>query len=210
MMEYIKKPMEIEDRSFVIIGEEMGEHNFTEEELKIVKRTIHTTGDFDYKNIVYIREGSIDAAKELLKGGVKIYTDTNMAKSGINKMALKKLNCSVECYVSNEEVAKIAKERGITRSMAGVEKAVEDGVEFFVFGNAPTALYKLMELTAEGKASPKFVVGAPVGFVGAAESKEEAEKRLQIPIVTIRGRKGGSNVAAAIVNALMYMVVDRE
>lgn len=210
MMDYIKKPMEIEDRSFEIIGEEMGEHSFTEEELKIVKRTIHTTGDFDYKNIVYIREGAIEAAKELLKKEVKIYTDTNMAKSGINKMALKKLNCTVECYVSNEEVAKIAKERGITRSMAGVEKAVEDGVEFFVFGNAPTALYKLMELTKEGKANPKFVIGAPVGFVGAAESKEEAEKRLSIPMVTIRGRKGGSNVAAAIVNALMYMVVDRD
>ncbi|MBU5485596.1 precorrin-8X methylmutase [Clostridium sp. MSJ-11] len=210
MMDYIKKPMEIEERSFEIIGEEMGEHNFTEEELKIVKRTIHTTGDFDYKNIVYIREGAIEAGKELLAKGVKIYTDTNMAKSGINKAALKKLNCSVECYVSNEDVAKIAKERGITRSMAGIEKAVEDGVEVFVFGNAPTALYKLIELTKEGKANPKFIIGAPVGFVGAAESKEEAEKQLSIPMVTIRGRKGGSNVAAAIVNALMYMVVDRE
>ncbi|MEW9095190.1 MAG: precorrin-8X methylmutase [Clostridiaceae bacterium] len=210
MMDYIKKPMEIEERSFEIIGEEMGEHSFTEEELKIVKRTIHTTGDFDYKNIVYIREGAIEAGKELLAKGIKIYTDTNMAKSGINKAALKKLNCSVECYVSNEDVAKIAKERGITRSMAGIEKAVEDGVEFFVFGNAPTALYKLIELTKEGKANPKFIIGAPVGFVGAAESKEEAEKQLSIPMVTIRGRKGGSNVAAAIVNALMYMVVDRE
>lgn len=209
-MDYIKKPMEIEERSFEIIGEEMGEHSFTEEELKIVKRTIHTTGDFDYKNIVYIREGAIEAGKELLAKGVKIYTDTNMGKSGINKAALKKLNCSVECYVSNEDVARVAKERGITRSMAGIEKAVEDGVEFFVFGNAPTALYKLMELTKEGKANPKFVIGAPVGFVGAAESKEEAEKQLSIPMVTIRGRKGGSNVAAAIVNALMYMVVDRE
>lgn len=209
-MDYIKKPMEIEERSFEIIGEEMGEHSFTEEELKIVKRTIHTTGDFDYKNIVYIREGAIEAGKELLAKGIKIYTDTNMAKSGINKAALKKLNCSVECYVSNEDVAKIAKERGITRSMAGIEKAVEDGVEFFVFGNAPTALYKLIELTKEGKANPKFIIGAPVGFVGAAESKEEAEKQLSIPMVTIRGRKGGSNVAAAIVNALMYMVVDRE
>ncbi|WP_315116210.1 precorrin-8X methylmutase [uncultured Clostridium sp.] len=210
MMDYIKKPMEIEERSFEIIGEEMGEHSFTEEELKIVKRTIHTTGDFDYKNIVYIREGAIEAGKELLAKGVKIYTDTNMGKSGINKAALKKLNCTVECYVSNEDVARIAKERGITRSMAGIEKAVEDGVEFFVFGNAPTALYKLMELTKEGKANPKFIIGAPVGFVGAAESKEEAEKQLSIPMVTIRGRKGGSNVAAAIVNALMYMVVDRE
>lgn len=120
------------------------------------------------------------------------------------------MNCTVECFVSNEEVAKIAKERGITRSMAGVEKAVEDGVEFFVFGNAPTALFKLTELTKEGKANPKFIVGAPVGFVGAAESKEAAEKELDVPMITVRGRKGGSNVAAAIVNALMYMIVERD
>lgn len=210
MIDYVKKPMAIEEKSFEIIGEEMAPNNFTEEELKIVKRTIHTTGDFDYQNIVYIREGAIEAAKELLKKGVTIYTDTNMGKSGINKAALKKLNCNVECYVSNEDVAKIAKEKGITRSMAAVEKAVEDGVEFFVFGNAPTALFKLMELTKEGKANPKFIVGAPVGFVGAAESKEEAEKQLDVPMITIRGRKGGSNVAAAIVNALMYMIVERD
>ncbi|MBV1822271.1 precorrin-8X methylmutase, partial [Bacteroidales bacterium MSK.15.36] len=120
---------------------------------------IHTTGDFDYENIVYIKEGAIEEALELLKKGITIYTDTNMAKAGINKSALKKLNCKIECFVSNEEVAKIAKERGITRSMAGVEKAVEDGVEFFVFGNAPTALFKLIELTKEGKANPKFIVG---------------------------------------------------
>ncbi|WP_027624221.1 precorrin-8X methylmutase [Clostridium lundense] len=210
MIDYVKKPMAIEEKSFEIIGEEMAPHNFTEEELKIVKRTIHTTGDFDYQNIVYIREGAIEAAKELLKKGVTIYTDTNMAKSGMNKAALKKLNCNVECYVSNEDVAKIAKEKGITRSMAGVEKAVEDGVEFFVFGNAPTALFKLMELTKEGKANPKFIVGSPVGFVGAAESKAEAEKQLDVPMITVRGRKGGSNVAAAIVNALMYMIVERD
>lgn len=210
MIDYVKKPMAIEERSFEIIGEEMAPNNFTEEELKIVKRTIHTTGDFDYQNIVYIRDGAIESAKELLKKGVTIYTDTNMAKSGINKAALKKLNCNVECYVSNEDVAKIAKEKGITRSMAAVEKAVEDGVEFFVFGNAPTALFKLMELTKEGKANPKFIVGAPVGFVGAAESKAEAEKQLEVPMITIRGRKGGSNVAAAIVNALMYMIVERD
>lgn len=209
VIDYVKKPMAIEEKSFEIIGEEMAPHNFTEEELKIVKRTIHTTGDFDYQNIVYIREGAIEAAKELLKKGVTIYTDTNMAKSGMNKAALKKLNCNVECYVSNEDVAKIAKEKGITRSMAGVEKAVEDGVEFFVFGNAPTALFKLMELTKEGKANPKFIVGSPVGFVGAAESKAEAEKQLDVPMITVRGRKGGSNVAAAIVNALMYMIVER-
>lgn len=210
VIEYVKKPMAIEEKSFEIIGSEMKRKDFTEEELKVIKRTIHTTGDFDYENIVYIREGAIEEALKILKSGVTIYTDTNMAKSGINKAALKKLNCKVECFVSNEEVAKIAKERGITRSMAGVEKAVEDGVEFFVFGNAPTALFKLIELTKEGKANPKFIIGSPVGFVGAAESKEQLEKSLDLPIITVRGRKGGSNVAAAIVNALMYMIVDRD
>ncbi|WP_342590202.1 precorrin-8X methylmutase [Clostridium muellerianum] len=205
MMDYIKIPMDIEERSFEIIGEEMGPHNFTERELKIVKRVIHTTADFQYKDLIYIREGAIDSALEILKKGTTIYTDTNMAASGINKAALKKLNSKVECFVSREDVTEIAKERGITRSMAAVEKAAAEGVEFFVFGNAPTALFKLIELTKQGKANPKFIVGAPVGFVGAAESKEEIEK-LDVPMITIRGRKGGSGIAASIVNALMYMI----
>ena len=209
MIEYVKKPMAIEEKSFEIIGSEMKRKDFTEEELKIIKRTIHTTGDFDYENIVYIKDGAIEEALKLFKKGITIYTDTNMAKAGINKAALKRLNCKVECFVSNEEVAKIAKEKGITRSMAGVEKAVENGVEVFVFGNAPTALFKLIELTKEGKANPKIIIGSPVGFVGAAESKKELEKSLDIPMITVRGRKGGSNVAASIINALMYMIVDR-
>ena len=128
-----------------------------------------------------------------------------MAAAGINKKALNKLGCKVECFVNRDEIAGIASTNGITRSMAAVEKAVEEGVEFFVFGNAPTALFKLKELVIEGKASPKFIVGAPVGFVGAEESKREIEK-LDVPMITIRGRKGGSNIAAAIVNSLMYMV----
>ncbi|APQ98969.1 precorrin-8X methylmutase family protein [Clostridium botulinum] len=208
MKDYIKKPMDIEKRSFEIIEEEMGKHNFSKEELKIVKRVIHTTADFEYKNLIYIKEGAIEAAKEILKKGTKIYTDTNMALSGINKKALKDLNSTVQCFVSREDVASIAKDRGITRSMAAVDMAAEEGIEFFVFGNAPTALYKLMELMKEGKAKPKFIIGVPVGFVGAAESKKELEK-LDIPFITIRGRKGGSNVAASIVNALMYMLVKR-
>lgn len=204
-MDYIKIPMDIEDKSFKIIGEEMGEHNFSDRELQIVKRVIHTTADFQYKDLIYIREDAIDSALEILKKGTTIYTDTNMAASGINKAALKKLNSKVECFVGREDVAKTAKERGITRSMAAVEKAVDEGVEFFVFGNAPTALFKLIELTKMGKANPKFIIGAPVGFVGAAESKEEIEK-LKVPMITIRGRKGGSGIAASIVNALMYMI----
>ncbi len=208
MKDYIKKPMDIEKRSFEIIEEEMGEYNFSDEELKIVKRVIHTTADFEYKDLIYIKEGAVEAAKEILKKGTKIYTDTNMALSGINKKALKYLNSTVQCFVSREDVASIAKDRDITRSMAAVELAAEEGIEFFVFGNAPTALYKLMELMKEGKANPKFIIGVPVGFVGAAESKKELEK-LDIPFITIKGRKGGSNVAASIVNALMYMLVKR-
>jgi precorrin-8X/cobalt-precorrin-8 methylmutase len=207
-MDYIKIPMDIEKKSFEIIGEEMGDHNFSERELTIIKRVIHTTADFDYKNIVYIRDGAIDEATKLLKKGITIYTDTKMALAGINKKALKDLNSEVVCYVSDEKVAEIAKERQITRSMAAVEKAVEDGVEFFIFGNAPTALFRLKELIQEGKCKAKFILAAPIGFVGAAESKEEIEK-LDLPMITVRGRKGGSTVAASILNALMYMNVDR-
>lgn len=209
MKEYIKVPMDIEKRSFEIIGEEMGEHNFDDRELQIVKRVIHTTADFEYKDLIHIKEGAIDEALNLLKKGITIYTDTKMAASGINKKALEKLNCKVVCYVSEKNVSEIAKERGITRSMAAVEKASEDGVEFFVFGNAPTALFRLKELILEGKSKAKFIVGCPIGFVGAAESKKEAEK-LDVPMITVRGRKGGSTVAASIVNALMYMLIKRD
>jgi precorrin-8X/cobalt-precorrin-8 methylmutase len=203
---YITVPMDIEKKSFEIIADEMGPHNFGDRELAIIKRVIHTTADFEYKELVYIKEGAVDEALKLLAKGITIYTDTNMALSGINKKALKDLNCRVVCYVDHEDVAALAKERGITRSMAAVEKAVEDGIEFFVFGNAPTALYRLKELILEGKSKAGFIVGAPIGFVGAAESKAEAEE-LDVPMITVRGRKGGSTVAAAIVNALMYMVV---
>jgi precorrin-8X/cobalt-precorrin-8 methylmutase len=207
-MDYMKDPMGIEKRSFEIIESEMGEHNFSKSELSIVKRVIHTTADFEYMKLLYIREGAIESALQLLNEGTTIYTDTNMALSGINKAALKTLNSKAQCFVAREDVAKEAKEKGITRSMAAVEKAVEEGVDFFVFGNAPTALYKLKELTLKGMAKPKFIIGAPIGFVGAAESKEEIEK-LDLPLITIRGRKGGSSVAASIVNALMYMLVKR-
>lgn len=207
-MDYVKIPMDIEKGSFEIIGKEMGPHNFNDEELQIIKRVIHTTADFEYKDLVKINNNAIEVGKNLLKKGITIYTDTNMALSGINKRALKKLNCDVKCFVDLDDVHKIAKERGITRSMAGVEKAAEDKVEIFVFGNAPTALFRLMELMDENKANPGLIVGAPVGFVGAEESKRKLEK-LDIPHITIRGRKGGSTVAASIINALMYMVVER-
>ena len=186
----------------------MGNHDFSDRELNVVKRVIHTTADFEYKDLIRIDEQSIDKALSLLKKGCKIYTDTQMIKSGINKKALEKLGCEIVNYVSTEEAFRIAKERNITRSMAAIEIAMNEGIEFFVFGNAPTALYRLIELYREGKAKPKFVIGAPIGFVGASESKEELLKT-DLDNITIRGRKGGSTVSVAIVNALMYMVVDR-
>lgn len=186
----------------------MGPHSFSDEELLIIKRTIHTTADFEYKDIVDISSDAIGTAKELFRNGAKIYTDTNMALNGINKRALAKSNSSVICYVNEERVHAEAKEKGITRSMAAVEMACSDNVDIFVFGNAPTALFRLKELIAEGKAAPKLIIAAPVGFVGAAESKENMDE-LNIPYIRVKGRKGGSTVAAAIINALMYMVVER-
>ncbi|WP_194190167.1 precorrin-8X methylmutase [Clostridium chrysemydis] len=203
-MTYIKNPGMIEEKSFEIIEIEMGDHSFNEEELKIVKRVIHTTADFEYANLLEMSEDFIDKAKEVLKNSPLLYTDTNMAKQGINKKALEKLNGSVECFVSLEEVYKIAKEKEITRSMAAVEKASKDGVNIYVFGNAPTALFKLREMILKDLVKPDLIIAVPVGFVGAKESKEGLEE-LNIPYITVRGRKGGSTVAASIVNALMYM-----
>ncbi|WP_024614917.1 precorrin-8X methylmutase [Clostridium sp. Ade.TY] len=208
-MSYIKNPMGIEKRSFEIIGEEIGENNFSDEELLIVKRVIHTTADFEYKNLLEISDGAIEAGIDAFKKGAKLYTDTNMILSGINKRALNSLNSEAICYVNLEEVHKEAKEKGITRSMAGVFKASAENVDIFVFGNAPTALFKLRELIEEGKANPKLIIAVPVGFVGAAESKVGLED-LNIPFIRVNGRKGGSTVATAIINAIMYMLYERE
>ena len=132
-----------------------------------------------------------------------------MALSGMNKRALKELNASVECYVGLEEVFKLAKEKEITRSMAGVELAAKENVDLFVCGNAPTALFTLRELIKEGKANPKLIVAVPVGFVGASESKEDLYE-LGIHYIRVKGRKGGSTVAASIINALLYMNYKRD
>ena len=207
-MNYVKNPMDIENKSFEIIEKEMKNLNYSIDELKIIKRVIHTTADFEYEELIEMSDDFIEASKSVLKNKPVIYTDTNMALSGINKMALSKLDAKAICYVNLEEVHKEAKEKNITRSMAAVEKAASDNVDIFVFGNAPTALFKLKELIKENKVTPKLIVAVPVGFVGASESKENM-KDLNIPYITVRGRKGGSTVAAAIINALMYMCVER-
>ena len=208
-MEYIKNPMEIESKSFEIIQGIIDEirpgYEFKNEvEEKIIKRAIHTTADFEYLDILKISEEAVEKLVNGLKNKATIYTDTNMALSGINKRKLEALGCKYKCFVSDEEVAKLAKEKGITRSMAAVEVASrEEGKKIFVLGNAPTALYKVIEMSNNGQLAVEAVVGVPVGFVGAEESKVELAKT-DIPYIISKGRKGGSNLAAAIINAILY------
>ncbi|MEG2246622.1 MAG: cobalt-precorrin-8 methylmutase [Peptostreptococcaceae bacterium] len=210
-MEYIKNPMMIETKSFEIIqgiiDEIRSDYNFKNElEEKIIKRAIHTTADFEYLDILKISETAVEKIANALREKATIYTDTNMALSGINKRKLDALGCKYKCFVSDEEVAKFAKEKGITRSMAAVEVASqEEGKKIFVLGNAPTALYKVMEMHNTNQLQVEAVVGVPVGFVGAEESKDELEKT-DIPYIISKGRKGGSNLAAAIINAILYAI----
>lgn len=208
-MSYIKNPMEIETKSFEIIQgiiDEMSPgYTFRSEvEEKIIKRCIHTTADFDYLEILKISDTAVECIMVALRNGATIYTDTTMAMSGINKRKLAELGVQIKCFVSDEEVAKLAKEKGITRSMAAVEyAALEKGEKIFVLGNAPTALFKVIEMIEEQRLEVAAVVGVPVGFVGAAESKEALVKT-KIPYILSAGRKGGSNLAAAIINAILY------
>ena len=205
---YIKNPRQIENKSMDIIDEVMKDTSFTEEEMLVAKRMIHTTGDFEYRKIITFQNDFISEAKEAIASGAKIFTDTKMAYMGINKPALEKSNCQVKCFIDDKRVFEMAIKKSTTRSACAVDLAVEQGFHIFVIGNAPTALFRVLELVNEGKINPKFVVGVPVGFVGAAESKEELRK-YDIPSVSTVGTKGGSNVAASIINALLYMVVGR-
>lgn len=205
---YIKEPMKIEDKSMDIIDSVMGDVNFSDEEMLVAKRMIHTTGDFEYRKIIVFKDNFLEEAKASIEKGIKIFTDTKMAYQGINKPALEKSSCDLVYYIDDDDVREAAKAKGTTRSACALEKAVENGVKGFVIGNAPTALFRLIELIKEGKVDPDFVVGVPVGFVGAAESKE-ALREVEVASVSTVGTKGGSNVAASIINALLYMVYPR-
>ena len=205
---YINNPMEIENKSMDIIQASLENINFTEDELVVAKRIIHTTGDVGYSEIIEFKEDFIEHALDALNLGKKIYTDTQMTKAGINKQALEKLGVEIVCYIGDDDVFETAKKNKTTRSQAAIQKAIDEGITCFSVGNAPTALFKLLEEVDKGNIKPDFVIGVPVGFVGAAESKEELRK-YDIPQITTIGNKGGSNVAASVVNALMYMLVER-
>ena len=197
-------PHEIEKRSFEIITEELNGRTFPEDQELVVKRCIHTSADFDYaKNLVY-SEHAVEKALEAIRGGASIVTDTQMGRSGINKKRLAQYGGQVYCFMSDEDVAQAAKKNGTTRAVASMKKACELNEKLiFAIGNAPTALIHLYELIKDGRIRPELVIGVPVGFVGAAESKQ-ALTESQLPYIAALGRKGGSNVAAAIVNAILY------
>lgn len=200
----ILNPADIETRSFEIITEELGHLNLSPELAPIVKRVVHTTADFDYARITEIQSGAVSSAVAALVAGCKIYSDTRMIIAGVSKPMLKKLNCELYTYVDDAGVTARSKEKGLTRSILGIEKAAEDpDTRIFIIGNAPTALVRLGELIQEGKVRPALVIGVPVGFVGASESKEFI-KKTGVPYIVTNGRKGGSTVAVAILNALLY------
>ena len=204
------KPADIEKRSFAIITEELGGRTFPESVAEVVKRVIHTSADFDYADNLCFSPDAVEQAKAALEAGATIVTDTNMALAGISKPTLAKLGGKAVCLMADEAVAREAKERGVTRATVSMEHAAKlDGPLIFAIGNAPTALIRLHELIEEGAVSPALVIGVPVGFVNVVESKELFLGG-DTPYIIARGRKGGSNVAAAIVNALLYQSIKRE
>ncbi|MCQ4772513.1 Cobalt-precorrin-8X methylmutase [uncultured Clostridium sp.] len=203
------KPMDIEKRSFAIITEELG-YELPEDKAPIIKRCIHTSADFDYAQNLMFSDDVVEKALKALKNGACIVTDTQMAKAGINKKALQKFGGEVYCFMSDEEVAEIARKNGTTRATASMDKAAAlQKPLIFAIGNAPTALVRLYELIEDGKLQPELIIGVPVGFVNVVQSKELI-MQADVPYIVAKGRKGGSNIAACICNALLYMAGGRE
>ena len=202
-------PSEIEKRSFEIITEELGDRVFDPLQEPIIKRAIHTSADFEYADSLCFSEHAVEKALDALRKGACIVTDTQMGRSGINKRALARYGGEVYCFMSDEDVAATAKANGTTRATASMDKAAQlDKPLIFAIGNAPTALVRLYELIEEGKLNPALIIGVPVGFVNVVQSKELIMKA-DVPYIVARGRKGGSNIAACICNALLYMIDDR-
>jgi len=198
-------PMEIERRSFEIIESELP-HPLDPELAPIIKRVIHTSADFEYADSLCFSPNVVEKALDAIRRGACIVTDTNMGKAGINKKALARHGGEALCFMADEDVAAAAKANGTTRAVASMDKAASlDRPLIFAIGNAPTALIRLFELIEEGKLRPELVIGVPVGFVNVVQSKELI-MTAGVPYIVARGRKGGSNVAAAICNALLYLL----
>ncbi len=204
-IEYVL-PGEIEKRSFEIIGEELKERGIClpKEQEPVTKRVIHTSADFEYAQTMRYSANAIEIARDLIRKGADIVTDTNMAKAGINKKKLAQYGGEVHCFMADEQVAEEAKAREVTRATVSMERAVQlQKPVIFAVGNAPTALISLYEMMEKGIFTPQFVIGVPVGFVNVVQAKELFLSS-DVPYIINEGRKGGSNIAAAICNALLY------
>ena len=198
------RPEDIERASMDIIAREMGPWIGPEEDLPVVKRVVHATADFDFVRNMTFSPLAVTRGREALRRGVTVVTDTNMAAAGISKPSAARWNVPIVCLMAEPGVREEARRRGVTRAVVCMERAVRETPDaIFAIGNAPTALLRLCELIREGRARPSLVVGVPVGFVNVVESKE-ALAAMDVPKIIAAGRKGGSTVAAAIVNALLY------
>lgn len=206
-IEYVQ-PEEIEKRSFEIISEELIKRNISipKETENIIKRVIHTSADFDYSRTLCFSKDAVLILESLIKNGADIVTDTNMAMAGINKKVLQKFGGQIHCFMADEDIVLMAKERRMTRAALSMEKAatIKKPV-IFAIGNAPTALIRLYEMAMAGDWTPAFIIGVPVGFVNV-EAAKELILNTQIPYIINRGRKGGSSIAAAICNAILYQI----
>ena len=206
-MDFIKQPMEIENKSMEIIAPHLKELYLDEAETRLYSRIIHASGDVDYAPLIHVHPEAIAAAQKALQEGCNIYTDVEMVRTGINKRKLAQFGGEVHCLIGDAAVAAMAKAEGITRSMAAMRAfghALDGAV--VAIGNAPTALYEVLRMAAEEDIRPAVIIGIPVGFVGAADSKAQLAANRDIPYITVEGTKGGSPIAAAAVNAIMYLL----
>lgn len=209
-MDFVKNPKEIEDKSMQIIYPYVKDLHLTDDEVRVYSRTIHASGDVEYAKLVRTSEGAVAKGIEALQNGAHVYCDVEMVRTGINKKALALHGAEVHCLIGDPDVAEMAKELGVTRSIAAMRtfgKKLEG--QIVAIGNAPTALYEVLRLALEEGVKPALIVGIPVGFVGAAESKDYLAEVSPVPYITVKGNKGGSPIAASVINALLYTNVHR-
>ncbi len=206
----VNRPQDIETRSFAIIEHEVAPPRpFDGAEWLVVRRLIHTSADYQLLDLVQFHRNAVTAGTDALQRGCLVVTDTQMAKAGISSKRMQPLGCRVICYMQEPSVAEQARSKGVTRAAAAVDYAAPElNGAVYVVGNAPTALLRLMELIREKACTPALIVGMPVGFVNAAESKEILARQDRVPYITIQGRKGGSPLAAAAVNQLAVLALE--
>lgn len=210
-MNFIKNPKAIEENSMEMIYPFIKDLDLTAEEITVYSRMIHASGDVDYGHLIQTSKGAVAAGIEALRRGCNIYCDVTMVQTGINKRALSVLGGEVFCRIADPDVAKRAKEKNVSRSMEEMHSFGSDlNGSIIAVGNAPTALFEAIRMTKEEGITPALIVGIPVGFVGAAESKEVLIKESTVPYITVRGTKGGSPIVASVINALLYNLVRRD